>query len=532
MEWLETWNGYLPPTSNTTYTPNQFFDVVLPTSSRGVVRLVAFLIRQTLGWSDAYGRPQNANIKISYRELERRAGIARSMLRPALDEALAARFIECVEEGHADALGAPGASALYKLRWDARKTYVTDPTEFEGFFAGNGNLTYIPNQFFDDAIPNEPLAIVRVVGAVIRHTIGWQTEYGFRRQQVAMSFTELEMRTGLSRQSVNVALQTALLHRHLIRVEAGVFDADATRQKAAVYGIKWADQNAAEASPPPYQPAPPQPPARKVDQGTERDGLEKLTRERARKVDQNGLENFTRTGSKTLPDNGLEKLTSIEITPKEIKEEIKQEKQQQIPPPQAPMQTPFAAAAFSISSQPEYNLLRERGLGHKAALEFSVRPKSELDGAWELVRKKHKPGMSLTGLYCAALRDNWLGEQKTMECARLKDTAQTPRKPVRTAQQALREKNMPLLQSLFSRLKTEMPERFEAFETFRQQARAAFSKRFSLEVARKPALQGFDGEENTLKLLLLFLEKNPCPFPDMQEWIDRQTPAELLKMFV
>ncbi len=39
--------GYPAPTSNTTYTPNQFFDVVLRHSSRGCVRLVAYMIRKT-----------------------------------------------------------------------------------------------------------------------------------------------------------------------------------------------------------------------------------------------------------------------------------------------------------------------------------------------------------------------------------------------------------------------------------------------------------------------------------------------------
>src|SRR5262249_10153363 len=88
--------GFQSPTSNTTYTPNQFFDVVLATASRGAARLVAYLIRQTLGWSDADGRPQEAQVVVSYRELEEKAGIAQSKIRPALDEALQAHFIQCV----------------------------------------------------------------------------------------------------------------------------------------------------------------------------------------------------------------------------------------------------------------------------------------------------------------------------------------------------------------------------------------------------------------------------------------------------
>jgi hypothetical protein len=349
MDWLDTWNGYLPPTSNTTYTPNQFFDVVLPTSSRGVVRLVAYLIRKTLGWSDAYGRPQNSNIKISYRELERSAGIARSMLRLALDEAMAAHFIECVQEGSKDLMETPGTSALYKLKWDVRKEYITDPDDFAGFFAGNGNLTYIPNQFFDCTIPNESLAVIRVVGIIIRNTIGWQTEYGFRRQQVAMSFTELEARTGLSRQSINLALHSALAHRHLVRIEEGTFHADTTCQKTAVYGVKWVDLSVPIT---PVAQHPPQietGPARKVDQEENGDRLEKLTREAARKVDQDRLEKLTRTGSKTLPGKRLEKLTSNKITLQEIKPlKITTENQQQQPAPVPPESNATAAAALLV----------------------------------------------------------------------------------------------------------------------------------------------------------------------------------------
>ena len=55
---LKTFVGFALPTSNTTYTPNQFFDVCLPHSSRGVVRLVGYLIRKTLGWCDEQGRPR------------------------------------------------------------------------------------------------------------------------------------------------------------------------------------------------------------------------------------------------------------------------------------------------------------------------------------------------------------------------------------------------------------------------------------------------------------------------------------------
>src|SRR6266704_6750578 len=79
--------GFALPTSNTTYTPNQFFDVCLPHSSRGCVRLVSLMIRKTLGWCDEHGRPQHEQIALSYADFET-AGISRAMIKSAVAEAL------------------------------------------------------------------------------------------------------------------------------------------------------------------------------------------------------------------------------------------------------------------------------------------------------------------------------------------------------------------------------------------------------------------------------------------------------------
>src|SRR5215213_6904294 len=79
--------GFALPTSNTTYTPNQFFGVCLPHSSRGCVRLVSLMIRKTLGWCDAHGRPQQEQIRLSYVDFQS-AGIGRAMIKPAVAEAI------------------------------------------------------------------------------------------------------------------------------------------------------------------------------------------------------------------------------------------------------------------------------------------------------------------------------------------------------------------------------------------------------------------------------------------------------------
>src|SRR3954452_13295339 len=107
--------GFALPTSNTTYTPNQFFDVCLPHYTRGVVRLVAYLIRKTLGWCDADGNPQEAQISCSYQELIDRAGISREMIPGATTAAVAGCFIKCVREGRAASADRQAVSALYQI---------------------------------------------------------------------------------------------------------------------------------------------------------------------------------------------------------------------------------------------------------------------------------------------------------------------------------------------------------------------------------------------------------------------------------
>ena len=236
--------GFKPPTSSTTYTPNQFFDVVLPYASRGCLRLVAYLVRKTLGWSDEHGNPQNPHTHVTYRELIENAGISRGAIKEAIEEAIERRYIDCLRFGQPHRAGEEGFSALYSLRWDERENYFTSPEEFNGFFAGNGNLTHIPNDFFDFAVPNESLGVVRVVGVIIRHTIGFQTRYGFRRQHVEMSFTEIMRRTGISSSStVSAALKAAVEGNYIRKVSEGVFDPGAgVTSKATTFSVCW-DEN-------------------------------------------------------------------------------------------------------------------------------------------------------------------------------------------------------------------------------------------------------------------------------------------------
>ena len=80
--------GFEPLKSNYVFCPNQFFDVCLKSKSRGMVRIIAYVIRQSLGWLDENGQPINETVKVSYRDLIEKAGVSRGAIGKALQLSL------------------------------------------------------------------------------------------------------------------------------------------------------------------------------------------------------------------------------------------------------------------------------------------------------------------------------------------------------------------------------------------------------------------------------------------------------------
>jgi hypothetical protein len=200
------------------------------------------MIRKTLGWCDENGNPQNEIIAISYSELEKHAGLSHSMIRLAIQQASEGGFIRCVRKGTASSREESGQSAAYELAWDESGEYVKDPTKFKGFFAGDGNRTYIPNQYFDHVVRHESLAIIQTVGAIIRFSIGFVNKYGHRRQRVALSYRDIQRYAGIaSPRILSKAIKHAMVCNYIERIEAGYFDPNAGRlSRAAHYAVKWA----------------------------------------------------------------------------------------------------------------------------------------------------------------------------------------------------------------------------------------------------------------------------------------------------
>lgn len=234
--------GFPNLTANFIYCPNQFFDVCIPNASRGTVRLVAYLLKRTLGWLDANGTPIEQNIRVSFREIVSEAGIGRGAIRESIDEAIRGRFILCVEPGRVNANDHVGQAGCFALRWDAEGKYTKDVDSFEGFFASEGNRTPIPNAFFDRVIRCETLAVTKVVGTVLRHTVGYQNQFG-RRLQAPLSYTYIQQYAHIcDRSTLSQALQQALKTGYIRRVEEGYFDPRRDNRNPATYAVRWLEE--------------------------------------------------------------------------------------------------------------------------------------------------------------------------------------------------------------------------------------------------------------------------------------------------
>jgi hypothetical protein len=348
------------PTSNTTYTPNQFFDVCLPHHSRGCVRLVAYLIRKTLGWCDAQGNPQTELHLVSWSDFQK-AGISRPMIRAAVDEAVRGHFIRCLRSPKGKKSGQAAASGLYELNWDEGPEYIKDPKEFRGFFAGEGNRTYIPNQYFDHVMIHEPLAVAKVVGSVIRFSIGFQNKWGHRRRNVALSYQHICNYCRLSdRTTLGDAIHHAMRSNYIERVEEGYFDRGAGKHsRAAVYAVRWLKE------------AVEQPIGEKTRPGIGQDVFR--------------LENPTGIGQKTRPEDRLENQTDIEI--KQTNKTIKQKR------------SPESAASFEK--------LKEAGFDDAAASAMADRysfDRVERQIVWLAARKISSNRL---GMLRKAIQENW-----------------------------------------------------------------------------------------------------------------------------
>ncbi len=236
-------NGFEHLTATYLYCPNQFFEVCLPHHSRGTVRLVAYMLRKTLGWLDKEGNPIEQNISISYRDLINEAGISRGAIRKALDDAVTGGFIVCIQKGNANGNNRSAETACYSLRWSSQNEYQKNLEQFDGFFAGEGYRTPIPNSFFDQVVKEEALSVVKVVGTVLRHTVGYQNQFGGRRQVAPLSYSYILEYTNLSdRTTLSQAIQHSIETGYIRCLQKGGIDPQNGKRRPSTYDIRWHQQ--------------------------------------------------------------------------------------------------------------------------------------------------------------------------------------------------------------------------------------------------------------------------------------------------
>ena len=360
----EPFLGFQHLTANFVYCPNQFFDVCLPNCSRGVVRLVAYLLRRTLGWLDENGKPVEQDITVSYRDLISKAGVSRGALRKAIDEAITAGFIHCTRQGQPNSSGQAAQTAQYALQWDTDSRYVKDRDAFRGFYAGEGHRSQIPNAFFDHVVTCEPLAVVKVVGTVLRHTVGYQNQFGGRRSHAPLSYSYIQEYARLSdRATLTAAVRQATEAGYIRCVEKGCFSPSSSRRKAATYAVRWLAEAPSESNGSKTKPA-----------------------ERER------FKNQTSNGSETRPAERFKNQT------KEKTQTDNTSKQQQHE------RVPTVVAAQSTES---YLLLREVGFDEQIAIDLSHSRSSEQIQQQINWLDERNPRRNRLGLLRRAIEENW-----------------------------------------------------------------------------------------------------------------------------
>ncbi|MEM6559998.1 MAG: hypothetical protein AAF656_00225 [Planctomycetota bacterium] len=201
------------------------------------------MIRETIGWTGRNGQPRREKVSVTYNELVKYARVSRAKLRGALDDATELGFIRCVTPPRRQTAGVAARSGVYILRWDESGELTRDLDSFRGFKFGGDCRTPLPNQFFDDVLRGEKHSVVRVVSAVLRHTVGYTNGItGERIEEAPLSYNKLLAFSPMDRKTLATALHASEAAGYIRTVSAGRFSPDKRRQKAAVYAVRWNEE--------------------------------------------------------------------------------------------------------------------------------------------------------------------------------------------------------------------------------------------------------------------------------------------------
>ena len=222
--------------ANYVWCPNQFLDRCIVCHDRGVVRLVGYVIYQTLRLLDQDGVPVKQNIAVSFNKIVREAGISRGAAGKTIKLAIQNGFLTCVAKPSAKKRNSAGQVGTYSMRWNEVLSKHDD--SFAGFYSGDGHRTQIPHAFFTNVVPSETLGTIRVVAAVIRHTIGYSNQFGGRRSDAPLSYDKLQTYTGLSRSTLATAIKDAVSKGFILIVEQGTYSTGEVNL-ASRYSLNW-----------------------------------------------------------------------------------------------------------------------------------------------------------------------------------------------------------------------------------------------------------------------------------------------------
>lgn len=236
-QFAEVFPGFAPLNASFVYCPNQFLDRCVTGHNRAVSRTVGFILHQTLRLLDNEGRPVRQDIAVSFDRLVRDAGVSRGGIRSALDEAIGAGFLTCTRAPARNEAGRPARVGEYALRWDAE--FTTDQNEFRGFYAGDGRRTPVPHQFFTHVLPAESLGVIRVVAAVMRHTVGYTNQFGNRRHEAPLSYRVLQRYANISSSTLAAAIRMAQARGYIVATEPGSFSVSQKDQRPTTYALRW-----------------------------------------------------------------------------------------------------------------------------------------------------------------------------------------------------------------------------------------------------------------------------------------------------
>ena len=148
-----------------------------------------------LGWLDENGDPQRQDIALSYAQLIKDAGVSRGAIGDAISQCIELGFLTQSQKPQSSQAGTTSKTAVYSLRWSQQTNFISTLESFDGFFCGEGYRTPVPNRFFDFLVPRESLSVIKVVGTVIRHTIGYQNQFGGRRSSAPLSYSQIQRAT-------------------------------------------------------------------------------------------------------------------------------------------------------------------------------------------------------------------------------------------------------------------------------------------------------------------------------------------------